>query len=322
MQAVTLVLLRSKFANFFSPSYSSRTMKNLLKFAFLFLLGFTAQIATAQLPEDITTESGDPGTSETGDDADADAPIDDVVARTLMSERRVMPYDQPREIDILYSKYVWRVIDVREKMNQPFMYDENPLIKILMDAAQKGNITVYSEEDDKFKHKLTTEEVSQIGASTDTVTIFDPETYEEKIQVVRNEINPDDIKRFRIKELWWFDRETSQLRVRILGIAPLYEKKGTDGLVQYETPLFWVYYPSQTTRELLSRHQVFNENNVATPMTWQDLFEARIFSSYIFKGSNVHNRRLQDYLSGTDLLMEGEKIKQEIFNWEHDLWQY
>jgi gliding motility associated protien GldN len=280
-------------------------MKNLLKFAFLFLLGLSAQTVMAQIPEDVVTESGDPGSSETGDAVDPDAPIDDVVERTLINQRRVMPYDQPREIDILYSKYVWRVIDVREKMNQPFMYDENPLIKILMDAAQKGDITVYSVEDDKFRHKLNTDEVSQIGASIDTVVIFDPETYEEKITVVRNELNPEDIKRFRVKELWWFDRETSQMRVRILGIAPLYEKKDDNGQVQYENPLFWVYYPR--CRELLSRNQVFNENNVATPMSWQDLFEARIFSSYIFKASNVHNQRLQDYLSGTDLLMEGEK---------------
>jgi len=110
------------------------------------------------------------------------------------------------------------------------------------------------------------------------------------------------------------------LQVRILGIAPLIDVKDDNGNFRYEKPMFWVYYPE--CREVLSRHQVFNSGNDASPNSWEDLLEMRFFSSYIYKQSNVHDFRLQDYLSGVDLLLEADKIKHEIFNFEHDLWSY
>ena len=68
--------------------------------------------------------------------------------------------------------------------------------------------------------------------------------------------------------------------------------------------------------------KVFNPGNDGDLGTWEDLFERRFFSSYIYKESNVYNRRIQDYLQGVDILLEADKIKQEIFNYEHDLWSY
>jgi gliding motility associated protien GldN len=251
---------------------------------------------------------------------DGGGPVDDIVQKRILDERRVLAYDNVREGDIFWEKRVWRVIDVREKMNLPFMYPEMPFVKILLDAATKGDIPVYSTIDDKFSKKLTPEEVSSMTSQTDTVRTTDPETYEEKIKIVRNDINPEDIKRFRIKEVWFFDKESSTLQVRILGLTPLRDVKDDAGNFKYEQPMFWVYYPE--CRQMLSHYKVFNPGNDASAYTWEDLFEMRYFSSYIYKQSNVQDQRLQDYLSGVDLLLEGEKIKQEIFNFEHDLWSY
>ncbi len=266
----------------------------------------------AQQPENIMTESGEPLQRE--------RPLDDITEKRITFEKRVLPYDHVREADIFWEKRLWRVVDVREKMNLPFAYPERPFFTILMEAAKNGEITVYSTDDDKFTNPLKPEEVVQMGASVDTIVTFDPETYEEQIKVVTNEINPEDVKRFRIKEIWFFDEETSTLQVRILGIAPLLDEKDDNGNFLYELPMFWVYYPE--ARHILARERVFSLGNDAAPLSWEDIFEMRFFSSYIYKESNVFNRRLEDYLSGVDLLLEADRIKQEIFNFEQDLWSY
>jgi gliding motility associated protien GldN len=249
-----------------------------------------------------------------------EAPLDDVVKKEIMMERKVLAYQPIRESDIFWEKRIWRVIDIREKMNLPFAYPERPFMRIVMDAAINGDITVYSTEDDKFTNPLTPEEVASQGASIDTIITFDPETYEEKIQIVRNDINLEDVKRFRLKEIWFFDEESSEMKVRILGIAPLLEVKDNQGNFVREQPMFWVYYPS--IREIFAREKAFNYGNDAAPNTWEDIMEMRFFSSYIYKESNVRNERIQDYMSGIDQLLEADKIKREIFNFEHDLWSY
>jgi gliding motility associated protien GldN len=282
----------------------------LLSLSFLFL--FFAAPANAQVPDNIILTEAE--------EEDEEGPLDDIVDKRTIMEKRVLPYEHIREADLFWEKRIWRVIDVREKMNLPFAYPERPFFTILMDAAEAGEITVYDAEDDKFTSSLNPDEVASMGASVDTVTTFDPVTYDEKIQIVTNEINPEDIKRFRLKEIWFFDEESSTLQVRILGIAPLLDVKDDNGNFKYEKPMFWVYYP--TARELLARERVFNYGNDASPMSWEDLLEMRYFASFVYKESNVFDQRLQDYLSGVDLLLEGRNIEAEIFNFEHDLWSY
>ena len=262
----------------------------------------------------IMTESGNSQVVE------QDPPTDDITDKRTIETVRILPYDPVREADIFWEKRIWRVIDIREKMNLPFAYPERPFFTILQEAAENEEINVYSNEDDKFTHRLSPEEIASMGASVDTVTTFDPVTYEEKIQVVRNELNPEDIKRYRLKEVWFFDEETSRMQVRILGIAPLLDVKDENGNFKYEQVMFWVYYPE--ARQVLAREKVFTAGNDAAPITWEALMEMRFFSSYIYKESNVHNRRLQDYVQGVDLLLEADKIKQTIFSFKHDLWEY
>ena len=122
------------------------------------------------------------------------------------------------------------------------------------------------------------------------------------------------------KKFGFFDESTSTLRVRILGVAPLMEVLNNQGEFRHEKPLFWAYYPE--LRKYLAREEVFNVGNDAALNTWEDLFEMRFFSSYIYKESNVNDNRLKDYLAGVELLLEADKIKQEIFNFEQDLWSY
>jgi len=221
---------------------------------------------------------------------------------------------------LFWEKMIWRTIDVREKINLPFSYPKQPFFSILLDAARKGDITAYSTEDDEFSFPLEVTAIEAISSTIDTIVIFKPDDYSTSVKVIQNEIDPASVKQFRIKEVWYFDEATSQLRVRILGIAPLLDQVDEFGNYTYTVPLFWLYYPD--CREALARHQVFNRNNDTHPISWEDYLEMRHFSSYITKTTNVYDRRIQDYLTGVDMLLEADKIKSEIFNFEQDLWAY
>lgn len=274
------------------------------------------QIATAQTNED-------PQPAHLNEEAPAaNEPLDDFTVRHTVAENRALTYAPIREADILWEKRIWRVVDTREKMNKPFTAPESPLFQIISQAAMSGDLPVYSTEDDRFTKRLTKEQVNAELFDIDTIINFDPVTYEEKVMIVRNEMNWEDVKRFRIKESWFFDKNTATLRVRILGIAPLVDVRDDEGNFKYEKPLFWVHYP--TARPLLAQHKVVNwGGNQSATVTWEDWMEMRYFSALPIKENNVYDRRLQDYLSGpTDLAMEGQKIDDRLFNAEHDLWAY
>ncbi|NJN77731.1 MAG: gliding motility protein GldN [Saprospiraceae bacterium] len=275
-------------------------------FSMAFLCLF-ATIATAQPIEDYESET-----------IKHEKVLDGVYEEDLMASTPPLKYDNIREADVFWEKRIWRVLDVREKMNKPFVYPEKPFINIILEAAQQGDITVYMDE--KFTMPMAKEESKNIGISIDTTIVFDPVTFIETPVVTRNVLNWEDIKRFRLKEVWFFDEETSTMQVRIIGIAPLREVYDAQGNFKYEQPMFWAYYPQ--LRNTLASQEAFNPLNDAGRMSWEDIMEMRYFSSYIYKESNVYDRRLQDYLSGVDLLLEADKIKNEIFNFEHDIWSF
>jgi gliding motility associated protien GldN len=279
------------------------------------MLGVVTLQAQVAEQETVITESSIPA---------EDLYIDDIVRKRLIVDNRVLPYDHVREADIAWQTKIWRIIDTREKTNLVFRYPEKPFFTIIRDLAENGDIALF--KDEKFTEILSPEELDNILFSVDTSTYFDYDEYVEKVKVVKNEINWEDIKRYRVKEVWFFDEESSRMKVRILGIAP--EKDEYDDLtgeLKYSLPLFYIYYPE--ARQYLGKYRVFNEFNDVAPMAWSDLFESRFFSSYIYKKSNVNDLTLKMMYegydrAGIDRLLESDKIKQELFNFEHDLWSY
>jgi len=239
----------------------------------------------------------------------------------LIEDNRVLDYAPLEETDVMWERRIWRVIDLREKMNQPFRNEDRPLFTIIKDMADNGDIKVFSDE--TFKEPLGADELAQLMNRIDTSVVYDPETYEERIEITESPINPADVQRFRVKEVWYFDKKHSVMKVRILGIAPIKDEFDEDtGIYKYSRPLFWMYYPK--ARKFLAKERVPNDFNDITPMSWYQLFEDRFFASYIMKASNSLGLRLEDMHpdSEYDRLLESELIKQELFNWEHDLWTY
>ncbi|MEL7160936.1 MAG: gliding motility protein GldN, partial [Bacteroidota bacterium] len=192
---------------------------------------------------------------------------------------------------------------------------------LLHDAADSNIIQLYSTLDDKFTTPLSQEERDAIAGGVDTIAVPDPETYEITYKYVPRELNPEDVRRYRIQEIWFFDKESSTMKVRILGIAPLKDVYGEAGEFRYELPMFWVYYPG--ARQMLANENAYVSGNDAANRSWEDVFESRYFNSYIIKESNVLNKRIEGiYTDGRERLMEAERIKQEILNMEQDLWSY
>ena len=248
-------------------------------------------------------------------------PLDDFTVREIVQERQVLRHQPIREADILWEKRLWRVLDVREKMNQPFTAPESPLFQIISDAAMAGDLTVYSTQDDRFSQVLTPEAVRAMLFKTDTIYRPNIDTGIDELVVVENVRDWESVKRFRIKEAWYFDTKTSTLQVRILGIAPMMDIHDENGDFKFEMPLFWVHYPS--ARPLLAQHKaVTHAGNYAATTTWEDIFELRYFASCVTKENNVNDLRVQDMFSGADMVMHGKQIEADIFNREHDLWAW
>lgn len=252
--------------------------------------------------------------------AQNNAPRDNFYDRYMHTEKQPLAYDHIHEKDVFWEKRVWREIDLRGKRNQHFGNPVQPFAKILVDAVQSGDLPAYSTWSDDFSRRLSKNDINGMCNSTDTVVIIDPATFNECLTVVNNPLDLNDIKKFRVKEVWFFDEETSRMNVRILGIAPIIDRYDDMGNFLTSLPLFWIYYPE--ARPLLARNEAFNPENDAMRMSWDDVFEARLFESNITKASNIHDARLQDQFAGIDILVASGRIHQEIFAIEHDLWEY
>lgn len=239
----------------------------------------------------------------------------------LEKERKIIPYDHLREIDVFWEKRIWRVIDCREKMNLPFVYPKRPLISILMDAIEKEGLPAYSANDDEFTKQVTASEITSVLSSKDTMFTIDPLTGKDTMIISESVFDPLTVRKFRVQEVWIIDEETSTMYPRIMGIAPVRDVYDPNtGEFRGESDMFWVYYPD--ARQVLANANAFNPGNDAIQMSWEDIFEARLFSSYIVKESNVYDRLIESYATGIDAVLESERIKHELFKKEHELWSF
>lgn len=258
--------------------------------------------------------------------------LDGAYIREHTPTRRAVPYAHLREADVMLAKRVWRTIDLREKMNHPLYYPLEPVQgrKSLFDAIRDGllkdgSLTAYDvgvlAEDDGFTKELTRTELEELLNPTETVMtarLDDPDVQDAVEQPAP--ITTAQVTRYELKEEWFFDKQRGVMDVRIIGLAPMREVRGEDGELRGHAPLFWLYF--QELRYLLADLEAFNPANDGERRSMDQLFEDRRFSSFITKESNVYDRRIIHYASGVDALLEAERVKDELFRSEHDLWNY
>ncbi len=258
-----------------------------------------------------------------------DSPRDGVYDKIHVMEKKPIPYYHVREADVAWKKRIWRTMDLRQKMNHPFYYPETPkkewknFMTVIMDAIREGSITAYDPtKDDQFLVPLTYQEIEKKFSSIDTVPVYDPNNPQRilRYDVIKEDFDPAEVQRLNLKEDWFFDKQRSQMDVRILGVCPIrnvYDEN--DNFIGFEE-MFWVYFPE--ARPILAQAVVFNRHNSAEMRTYDELFWKRMFGSYVYKEENVYDRQITDYAAGMDALLEAERIKNELFEFEHQLWEF
>lgn len=297
----------------------------------ILFLALCTTVGHSQIAEEIITEPSEDGNNSKrifGGESSSIVPMDGVTDGDLMANRMVLDYPHINERDVFWSKYIWGIIDVREMINQPFMYPGAPFFGLLIEGIQNGDLQPYMGDSDDFSTEMDIDAINDILFQQDTVMVTNPETFELEAHVVQNDIDFTTIKKFQTKEIWFFDKLHSRLRVRILGICPIQDKTGEDGSFAFEYPMFWIYWPE--ARHFFASQKVHLPGNSATILSWDDYMEMRYFNYYITKEDNIRDYRLEDYpsMKGDDReaklkrMLQSKKIKDEIFNYESDLWSY
>jgi gliding motility associated protien GldN len=255
------------------------------------------------------------------------------------NDDKPLPYGYVGERDILWAKTTWEDIDLEQRVNFPLYYpiddlgkNRKSLFDLLIEAVTEDSIPAYV--DSYFKQKVSLEnikinlevrEISEAGRAAENAG----EEVEDWMYNTETASSAD-VQAYKIRGYWYFDKRQGELKYRLLAIAPLVYS-AQNKLQKLEDPdmemtpveLFWVFYP--TVREKLHGHQVFNGKNSANPITFDHLLNSRRFDATIYKEDNVQgDREVDDYISDNSLmqLLESNRIKETIRNFESDMWNY
>jgi len=260
------------------------------------------------------------------------SPSTDVyTSETIIPEKKPVPYSYIRESDVMWAKDIWRTIDLRHRQNMPLRYplegnmsdgERYSLFGLLMEGIKTEEITPYEFNPivgwkDPFAKVTNLEEIYRLSGGD---SVYDNDGNFERVgQGMSN------VMQFQVQEQWYFDKQHSTMKVRIVALAPVYYERYDEFNQPLPSPRlqipFVVHFPQ--CRRLFATHSIYNPNNDAQSASFDDLFMQRRFSSTVIAESNVFgNRLLTDYKLGQDVLIEAERIKNDLFIMEHDLWEY
>lgn len=259
--------------------------------------------------------------------------------RQLANKDTPLSYGYVDDRDILWSKVVWEQIDLNERINLPLYYpidsafvesSRKSMYTTLLKGIKDGKITeIY--EDSFFKSRLTMKEINMKLTRVDTsdyaFELINQGRRDISEFVDEISIKTEDIDSYQIKGIWYFDKRQGEMRYRLLAIAPMapdVQILGREDIKSDEKlALFWIFYPD--ARETLHNGTAFNEKNHRSPISFDQILNARRFSSVILREENLFgNRSISEYIRGNSLyqIMESERIRELIRNKELDMWNY
>ncbi|RLD29324.1 MAG: gliding motility protein GldN [Bacteroidetes bacterium] len=257
-------------------------------------------------------------------------------AQIALDNDKPLEYGYVDDRDILYSRIIWEKIVLDERVNFSLYYpidtnnigrDRRSLFDVLMTSVKNGDIEhIY--DDSYFTSKRTLKDIEAALTLIDTTELgIEQINAGEELSpeyINRRDITAADIAEYHVKGIWYFDKRLGELRYRLLGIAPVSPDVNFIDTDESDlVPLFWVFFPD--AREVLHKAKVFNGKNSAIPLSFDHLLNSRRFNGYIFREENVQgDRAVNEYISNNALmqLLESDRIKEKIRDFEQDMWSY
>ncbi|PRP68212.1 type IX secretion system ring subunit PorN/GldN [Nonlabens agnitus] len=244
-----------------------------------------------------------------------------------------LPYGFVGDRDILWERNVWEKIDLDEKVNFPLYYpvdtnfvgsERRSLFHVITKAAAEGKVKLYADSYGNTERKF-----EDLGSSLKRVDTSDVgiQRYNETGSVpaefiTTTTINANMVSQYHIRGVWYFDSRQAEMKYRMIALAPV-----TPDVNFLDDPqgieLFWVFYPDM--RDILHEAKVFNEKNSARPLTFDHLLNSRHFNATIYKIDNVQgDREIESYITNNSMmqLLESDRLKETIRNFELDMWNY
>jgi len=269
------------------------------------------------------------------------AKVPQEVGMQVAENQRPIEYGYIDDRDILWSKTIWEIIDLDERINFPYYYptinngllsdSRKSLFRILYDSIEDGSLTeIYSSSYFNENEKLTFADLAEklqmrnLSAEGISKSNAGEQVTEDDYDIYT--IQSDKVMQYLIKGTWYFNKRLGELKYRLLGISPVAPdvstlSQGPEAMKDALVPLFWVWFPD--ARESLANSNVFNNRNSSQAITFDHMLNSRRFNSTIYKEENVYeDREVKDYIYEDALrqLLESEKIKSVIRDFEQDMW--
>lgn len=257
-------------------------------------------------------------------------------AQLISDNDKPLEYGYVHDRDVLMGKTTWEIIDLSEKINFALYFpidtanigsDRRSLYDVLTKAMRNGKITeVYT--DSYFNTKKSLKDIQGSLSRIDTTDVGREQINAGQAvaaeNILKQDLTAQDVTQYKIKGYWYFDKRQSELKYRLLGICPVTPDVYTMNSDEKDyIELFWVFFPS--AREVLHEAKAFNDKNSAMPVSFDQILNSRRFNSTIYKEENVYgDREIKDYMkdNAQNQLLESERVKEKIRNFEQDMWNY
>jgi len=231
---------------------------------------------------------------------------------------QVRPFQYPKisQANIRLYARIWRVIDLNDTANAILTVPGKSLMETIMKGLIDGKLTPYEKDD--FKTRLTVKQGEQRFVDSVLVPKFDSDGNQISSKMVLNEFNPDKIKKFRIEEDVFFDKQRGRVNTRIIAIAPMMNISASVNLPDNmsTTPAFWIYFPQ--LRYILIKQDLSNSDKNMFDVTMDDVFMQHKFNAYLVKEFSPGGSQTEQLDPGSP---EAIRLEQKIANLKKTIWQ-